>query len=291
VVTIGTPHLFWLRDVLGLRRYSVKDRLTVFIEQRTLRSPLCRRILAVSELARAQHSRYYPELASKVEVREPGFNSAVFARSDAAELRSEVRRELGFSADEFVGVFVGNNFELKGLTHVLAALSERRRLGKETKLIVIGRGDLARFQREINERGLESDVRLLGPVTSGVERYYFAGDFFILLSAIETYCIAVLEALGAKLPVIITRGMGVTPVVERGECGIVVDDPADTTAVLRALGQLESAEVRRTLGERGRTLSQERDWKNLCQGMVELYRAELHRVGLHRVELHRDELT
>ncbi len=271
VVTIGAPHLTWRRDIRSKWQPSFRHRLAGYLERRTLFDSHCRTVLAVSELSRNMIASTYSELTSRLQVAEPGIDIARFVRDDGETLRLETRNELGFGADEYVGIFVGNNLIHKGLTYVLAALERRKAMGRSARLIVLGDGKLNRFRREIAARGLQDDVRLMGRVSENVERYYFAADFFILLSAGETFCIAALEAMSAKLPVIISRKTGIAPTIERTESGIIIDSPADTESVTQAIERLSDPGQRRPFGENGFRAATERDWKIVGNRMLELY--------------------
>lgn len=100
--------------------------------------------------------------------------------------------------------------------------------------------------------GLGQRVRWLGFTQGARKRALFErADVFALPSASENFGVAVIEAMHAGCPVIVTQGVGVAELVARHGAGLVTDGSVD--GLRSALGQLlADPELRRRSGEAGR---------------------------------------
>ena len=127
-------------------------------------------------------------------------------------------------------------------------------------------------------RGLACDLsvadscRFLGEVGGEEKRRVLAGgDAFALISHSEGLPVAVLEAMAAGLPVVVTPGCNL-PEVESAEAGLVV--AADPAAVAVALARLFSDPERmRVQGGNARRLVAERfTWPAIAETTIAVYR-------------------
>lgn len=141
-----------------------------------------------------------------------------------AEDRTAARREVGIPADAFVPLFIGNEFERKGLFPLIDALMS---LDADVRLLVVGGTDsMIAHARGYAERvGCIDRVIFVG-LHADVGRFLCAADVLALPSAYESSGLVFLEALAAGLPLVATR-VGIAPgVVSDGINGYLVDpDP------------------------------------------------------------------
>jgi glycosyltransferase-like protein len=131
---------------------------------------------------------------------------------DAAE-RTAAREAAGL--DERLAILtVGGIEPRKGSLTLLEAFAAARRELPERRpvLLVAGgatlfdyRDEIDRFHTRAAELGLNGDLRVLGPVEDEeLERLYRAADVFALPSTKEGYGLAVLEALAAEVPTVVS---------------------------------------------------------------------------------------
>ena len=127
----------------------------------------------------------------------------------------------------------------KGLDLLLPAFARIRSRHPDAVLIIAGEGEpafVARLKQSCHEQGLDAGVRWAGFVQGEEKRTVLAGaDLFILPSYSENFGVAVVEALGAGLPVLISDQVGVHREVAAANAGLVVECEVD---------QIESALVR-----------------------------------------------
>lgn len=135
-------------------------------------------------------------------------------------------------------VAVGALIPRKGFDVLLEAVAAARESGCEVTLAVAGAGELeAQLVGRRHELGLDGAVRFLGALDrEGVAELLAGADALVSASRMETFGVAIAEALCAGLPVVATAVGGVPEVIPDG-CGLLV--PVDDVAALAgAIGEL-----------------------------------------------------
>ncbi|HZP72189.1 MAG TPA: glycosyltransferase family 4 protein [Gaiellaceae bacterium] len=143
-------------------------------------------------------------------------------------------------------VSVGRLAEPKNFPVLIAAVARLPR--KSAGLRILGDGPQRELLTElIAERGLEQEIELVGEVED-VRPYLAESDVFVLSTRSEGMPIALLEAMAAGLPTVVSDVSGLHEVVLDGETGLLVPtDDADALAssILRVV---EDAALRERLG-------------------------------------------
>ncbi len=142
-------------------------------------------------------------------------------RPPTADERGTARDRLGLADDDRAVLFVGHEFDRKGLPQIVAAVAD---LPSTTHLVVVGgTPDLVSgIERSHGAQLLGARLHLLGPVAD--PRWVFHGcDVFVLASAYEAYPLVVLEALASGLPVVTTRVGSASELIADGANGHVVE--------------------------------------------------------------------
>ena len=167
--------------------------------------------------------------------------------------RTAVRAELGVPANAWVVGTVGRVAPVKDHLTLVRAMAAR--LGEREQLVIVGDGAaMPALREEVGRLPQPRYVHLLG-ARLDAERLLAAFDVFALSSVEEGLPLALLEAMATGLPVVSTRVGGIPGVLERGDCGSVVE-PGDADGLRRALGDMaaDAAHAHR-LGERARRLA------------------------------------
>jgi glycosyltransferase involved in cell wall biosynthesis len=162
--------------------------------------------------------------------------------------RAAVRDSLGIAPDALVITCVANLIPYKGHAELIEAFGRARKaLPPGTTLVLAGRdeGMAVAITAQSEAQAFIDDVRLLGE-RNDIADLLGASDMFVLASHEEGSPNAVIEAMGAGLPAIVTAVGGSPEAV--GDAGIVV--PArDAAALTEALVRLGSdAGLRTRLG-------------------------------------------
>lgn len=276
----AVPHAGWVRDVRQ-KRQSLYDRATIALERRMMANAAGAVFLPVSSLAADALRREYPVDAGRIRVVPPGVDAARFAAPDRAACRAEIRGCHGIGESDLLVLFVGMNFEVKGLDAVVAAVAKARAARPDAgiRLLVVGKGNERKYRDLARAHGIGDAVAFAGPQADAVERYYRASDLFAMPSHFDTFGMAVLEAMAAGLPVIVSANVGARDVVEDGANGFVVPAAGDPGPVSWAIAAMADPGVRARLGAAAARAARAHSWDRTADEVARVYDA----LGAHRV--------
>ena len=160
----------------------------------------------------------------------------------------ELRKRLRLGARDQLLLFVGHDFERKGLDEAIKAVAAASSVAH---LAVVGGGDEPRFRATANRLGAGNRVHFLG-VTSDPNRLFEEADVLLLPTREDVWGTTVLEAMAAGVPVITTAVAGASGEVRRARAGLVVENGSPTGLTDAIASLLEAPDSRREMGERGR---------------------------------------
>jgi glycosyltransferase involved in cell wall biosynthesis len=179
--------------------------------------------------------------------------------------RAKIRDELRLRDEDFVTVFVGGDWERKGLRYAVEAASAT----PGTHLLVVGSGDVPRYRRVADEFGGSERVRFIGQ-PGRVAPYYSASDAFLFPTAYETFSMVTHEAAAAGLPLLVTRVSGVEELITDGINGWFIE--RDSKSIGLRLAELrDKPELRREMGRQSREAASRRSWPAMVNSYVSLY--------------------
>ncbi|MCI5223606.1 MAG: glycosyltransferase family 1 protein [Candidatus Electrothrix sp. AR4] len=155
-------------------------------------------------------------------------------------------------------LFVGRLEKKKGIFELL---NSYRHLSKSraVELIIVGEGNASESARRIvSKYGLDDRVNFCGwLVGSELERVYAEADIFVLPSWAEGLPNVMIEAMAAKLAVVISEVGNIPDVVKDGKEALLVS-PRNKTALQLALTKvIDNAKLRRHMGEAAFSLAEE----------------------------------
>ena len=218
---------------------------------------------AVSVVTAAEVERFYPTVP--VVVTPNGVDPLRFHPDQA--VAAEVRAELDLPPAAVVALFVGGDFERKGLGLAIEALVG----APAVHLVAAGPGDVEGARRRALELGVGERVRILGP-RRDVERLDQAADVYLCASDYEADSLALLEAAATGLALVSTRVGSAESFVGTGPgaAGLLVDrTPEAIAAALTRLAEDES--LRRRCGESALERSGARRWSAVADQVLGLY--------------------
>jgi UDP-glucose:(heptosyl)LPS alpha-1,3-glucosyltransferase len=274
------PHETWVRTVRG-RRPTLFDRATSWVERRLMEKGGCARFLPVSTIADEAYRATYRVPPERVRVLHPGVELARFSRPDREACRETVRGKYGIGPSEIVALFVGMNFEVKGLDVILEGISRAKanRPDAPIRLLVVGKGNTVKYRALASSLGVGDAVVFAGPQAEGVEPFYLASDFLMMLSRYDTFGMVVLEAMAARLPVILSANVGAKDVVEEGVNGYVLPDGQDADAAAAKIALLLDGGRRAAMGEAGYRAASLYTWDRLVESVAQIYEDVLAGAG------------
>lgn len=154
-------------------------------------------------------------------------------------------------------LFLSRLHPVKGLDVLLPAFQHLRQRLPEVDLVLAGSGSAAyeaKIHGDLERFGLSRNVRMPGFVEADQkDRLISEASVFVLPSVQESFGMAVVEAMAAGLPVVISRGVGIWNEVKEAGAGLVVErEPKALADGLFYL--LRHPEDRRRMGANGREL-------------------------------------
>ncbi len=151
---------------------------------------------------------------------------------------STIRQELGISDDTFVAVTLARYHIAKGLPYLVDSIAQINRQLPFVCLIA-GDGELYdEIKERIAEKGLKDRILQLGFRTDAPNLLAGADVFINSAKCYEALSFAILEAMGAGLPVVATNVGGNGDIINpQNDCGILVEY-GDTEGMAAALEKL-----------------------------------------------------
>jgi len=268
----GIPHKTWIREA-RVKPLSLFDRSMAWVEEKALTGLYLPMILPVSTLVKDELLRIYDIPESKIQVIHPGVSIDRFKVLDQESCRYEIRQRHGLSQSDIVVLFVGMNFEIKRLQLVLKGIAHlvgRKMTNSSLKLLVVGKGDERRYLDMARDLGIQNRIFFAG-VSREVEKYYLASDIFTMPSQFDTFGLAVLEAMTAGLPVIITQKVGARDLIDLGVHGFVLGKDPSPLDLSEKLAFLMKKENRMRLGDNARKAALHHSWDKVADQVADLY--------------------
>jgi UDP-glucose:(heptosyl)LPS alpha-1,3-glucosyltransferase len=196
-----------------------------------------RMFVAVSSRVATELQQIYAVPPSRIRVISNGIDLQRFSRS--AESRTEIRGLFDIPPDARLLLFVGHEFQRKGLEHLIGALD---RLDDNTWLLVVGSDNPAPY-RKLSPR--VQDRVIFAGARSDLPQLYSAADAFVLPTAYETFSLVCMEAMACGLPVFATAAGGIEEYLRDGVNGFRISMDADDIAAKLAAAFADPALMQR----------------------------------------------
>jgi len=117
--------------------------------------------------------------------------------------------------------------------------------------------------------GIEERTRFLG-FRADLPELMRAVDVFVFPSRYEPFALVILEALASGTPVITASTVGACQVLSKeSTCGIVLDDPEDISALIRAFETVESMNALVELS--ARSIAESYSWDRMGRTYLRLF--------------------
>lgn len=215
---------------------------------------------------RALHETY-PRLRPRTTVIANGVDTARFVPASSASDTAQARHAVGVPEGALHVVFVGHEYDRKGLAILLRAAAN---LPDAFVSVVGGTPDMVAAARNaLGDHEVASRVHFAGQVTDP-RPWLRAADALALPSAYEANALVVLEALSCGVPVVSTR-VGYAPdVIVDGVNGYLTERTAGS--VHDALGRLAGlpAVERADMSAAARRSAETHDWDEVAARYLEL---------------------
>lgn len=220
--TVSTQHTF-------SDRYHPITRFTERITR-----PIDDATIAVSNAVRSSFSE--PEVDSRWSTIYNGVDvNSIVNNIEGTDVHS-FRNNHNIPENADVVLNVGRYIDVKKQEDIIKAMSNLNT--DDLYLILVGWGPCEEDLRtKASELGVVDRVRITGRKTD-VAPYYAISDMFVSASSVESFGIAVVEAMAAELPIIATDVPGVREVLEYSEQGIIRIPPNSPSELADAIEQV-----------------------------------------------------
>lgn len=271
----GVPYIMRPAGVLDTWGMKNKSRLVKAASVRLVEAPLLEAAAAVHFTTPLERARA-ADLSLPIRPVVLPTGVEMDGSGDPAEPLEELAAQ-----DTRLVLFLARIHPIKCVDVLLRAFCDLEDRDSRLRLVIAGDGDpalVAQLKRLAGELGLADRVRWLGFTCGARKRWLLTrADVFVLPSASENFGIAVVEAMSAGAPVIVTHGCGLADFVAQWQAGIVTDGTMESLRT--ALTTLLSDEaLRLAMGESGRRAArQELSLEAFGARLESLYRTVLAR--------------
>lgn len=256
-----------LRSSRAGRVFRVHARLAAALarlgERLCYRPSRVSKMVAVSRGVADELRLHYPAIASRVVVIPNGVDVERF--SPSVDARAATRSSLDLADDALVALFVGGDWERKGLAPAIEALAQ----APHWKLLIAGMGDQTHYVRIAERSGVADRTYFLGRVADTAPVFQ-AADVFLLPSIYEADPLVALEAAATGLPVLGTPVNGIVDLIRHEVSGYVIGrDPASIADRLNILASDRAALLRISI--EARFAARSRSWRCVVEQHRALY--------------------
>ena len=217
---------WWYRFTPRFSWFSRMEKTIFSVQSKT-------HILTLTKAEQDIFQRWYGTPSNRFHLIPPFISESRFARfnelnhGERSGLRSQLRAELGFNAEDLVLLLVGSGFKTKGADRAVMALdSLPAKLIAKVKLIIVGQDDPGSLKKMIASFKLAPQVIVL-PGRDDIPYLMSASDVLIHPARYELAGHVLLEALACGLPVITTDQCGYAPCIKEAQAGVVLKSPFD----------------------------------------------------------------
>ena len=259
----------WMIKSLG-RVLSPKQWVSGWIENAPYKRKTFHKIVAISDMVKRDIIRWYRIPEDKIDVVYNGVDIERFHPRNR-QYREEIRKRHGIG-DEFVILFVSNNFRMKGLGYLVKTLAEIRKEDRRPfKLLVLGRDRQGPYLRLAKKTGISKEVVFVGS-TDEPEKYYGAADLLVHPTFYDACSLTVLEALASGLPVVTTTSNGASGVISHGEDGWVINEMRKGDQLKTAISYFLNKEIRYLASSEERRMAETHTAKVNVELMMGIFR-------------------
>jgi glycosyltransferase involved in cell wall biosynthesis len=226
-------------------------------------------LVCVSDGVAEEIREHFPAYAQRTITIPNGVDVDAFAPGSREEEVAALREALAIDPRRSVAIFVGSEWQRKGLEPAIRALA----LAEDWLLLVVGGGDRARYEALAEQLGVTDAIRWIG-VSRDVAPLYQLADVFVFPTSYEAFPLVALEAAASGLPILATPVNGVRELVSDGVNGfLIAADPGDIAARLRMLA--DDPALLERLGRAAREAALEYSWEKMVERHHRLYSSSI----------------
>lgn len=251
-----------------LRRLNTRMTMNLarLMERIVYRPGRTKRLVAVSNRVRAELLDSFPYAPEDIQVIPNGVDLQAFYPYPIA-LKRQRREQLGLPAEGRFLLFMGGDWQRKGLDYVLAAFNRLAGDRKDIHLLVVGRGDIPYYAGSVDP-AFKDRVQFKG-MQPNPQEWFGVSDIFLFPTSYETFSLVVHEAAAAGLTILSTKVGGVEDLIEHRVDGLFIE--RDAGSIESALREVLDQETSAELGLKARRKVENLTWDRTYQRFERLY--------------------
>ena len=240
--------------------------LEKFVVNRTRGKPF----IVPSKQMKRDFVHHYSAPSDKTFVIHGGVDSERYSPCNVSLYREEIRHRHSLDVHTPMVLFVGGDWERKGLAQAIKAISYLAPL--KPNLLVVSTGDVSLFKKMASDIGVAEQVLFVGR-SQEVWKYFAACDVFLLPTLYEAFGLTVLEAMASGLPALVSDKAGAAELIQDGYNGLLLKDPTDASEIAAKLeGLFLNERFSKQLGAEARRTALQFSWESVAQRTVEVYK-------------------
>jgi len=267
ILSVSYPFYRFLKYIT--RFFSLRQIFILWLDRRQYTGKGVSRIIAISDMIKNDIIKRYNIDQQKIKVVYNGVDLQRFNPSNRNKYRKIVREKLSLG-EEFVILYISNNFRLKGLLTLIKALGELKKSRNDFKALIIGRGRESLYRKIAKRLNCLENLMFLGHVKD-IETYYAASDIYVHPTFYDSCSLVVTESLASGLPVITTRYDGASGVIDNGIEGFVMENPMDYEALAKKISLFFDDEFREKASIAAREKAEKYPAEKNCEEIIEIY--------------------
>ncbi|MBS1257948.1 MAG: Lipopolysaccharide core biosynthesis protein RfaG [Candidatus Scalindua arabica] len=267
ILSVSCPFYRFLKQIT--RFFSLRQNFILWLDRKQYTDKGVSRIIAISDMIKNDIIERYNIDHQKIRVVYNGVDLQKFTPDNRNKYRKAVREKLSLG-EEFVILYISNNFRLKGLLTLIKALGELKKLRNDFKALIIGRGRDSSYHKIAKKLNCLENLIFLGHVNE-IEKYYAASDIYVHPTFYDSCSLVVTESLASGLPVITTRYDGASGVIDNGIEGFVMGNPMDYEALAEKISLFFDDEFREKVSIAARVKAEKYPAEKNCEEILEIY--------------------
>lgn len=264
-----------LKKILRYLNTVISPRLLAYLwlEKKQICTKNKRQIIVVSEFLARNIIHSYPDIINNINIAYPGIHITTAENIQAVQ-REKQRKALHILADDFVVLFVANDYQRKGLLVIIEALKTLN--NPSIHLVIAGDDSPEKFTHPVNMAGLNTQLHFIGRCDD-MHALYPVADVLVHPTLADTYAMVVLEAMAHSIPVIVSNAQycGFSEHLTTNEA-LLIDKPKDPVELAEHIKKLlTDTQLRQSLAENGKNKAMSISWEDTVEQTLCAYHKAL----------------
>ncbi len=225
-----------------LTRFLPRHRAYISLENAIFSKAANTEILLLTPHAQNDFIGYYQTAKKRFHVMPPGVAPDRIFPENHAQIREQVRQEYHLTDQQYLLLMIGSDFKRKGVDRALNGVASLPQTLKDNvKLMIIGKGDAKPYLHLAQQLNIQKNVLFMDG-RQDIMRFLIGADILLHPAYQETAGMVLLEALVARLPVLVTANCGYASYIEASQAGLLITQPFQQQELNSQLHQMLNKE-------------------------------------------------